>query len=856
MADLRLQLLLSTVNKATKPLRRVMQGSTGTAKALRETRERLKELNQTQKTLDGFRSLNKDLRGSQNALQSARQRVNELAREIRDTSNPSRQLRRDFQRAQKAAGKLKHSHQQQIRKLQQLRGRLGGAGVSTRNLVQEQRRLRTETQKANRAMQLQKARLEQLARAQASARRLHEGGRSALLHGAGAAFLGQRALRGMGAALVPGLDFSTAISDVQAKTRLDKNDPRLKMLETQARRLGATTAFTATEAAQGQVFLAQAGFTPQAIRDAMPAMLNTALAGDMALPQVADIVSNISGAFGIEAKNTQRVADVLTATSVTSNTNLEMLGETMKYVGPQARAMGADLETAAAMAGLLGNIGIQSSMAGTNLREVLNRVGDTAGMSGKALASIGVSAADANGDLRNIVKIIADVGEATKNIGSADRAALFKQIFGQRAGAGMADLVTREGQGALSKYAAQLHDVAGTAERVAKVKMDNLEGDLKSLQSATQDLGITLFKSLEPSLRKISSVFTGLVRRTGEALKAYPQLTKVLGTIAAIFAVLLTLGGALVFSFGALMMATAGLRIAMAAAAPVLSGLGTLLLWLKASVIPALLAGFKTLFVFLLTNPIGWVLLAIAGAAFLLMKYWQPIKAFFAGLWGELVQGVRVFWQGITHYFGAIWEVIAGIFTGDGNRIRAGFAQLWTIINDILGGWPDKLMAWGGALIDGLVSGIKAKIGDLKNVITGAAGSAIGFFKDKLGIRSPSRVFAGFGRDTMDGFSRGINARQNQPLRQLDHFNRRLRGLGAGLTIAAATMPAVAIDQRPPLSAQRQAPAAASIGPVTINIYPAPGMDAAAIASLVREEIQKLQREREARRRASLRDYD
>src|SRR5690606_12610984 len=136
--------------------------------------------------------------------------------------------------------------------------------------------------------------------------------------------------------LAEGAEFSKVMSEVQALTRLDKGSDQLAMLREQARHLGATTMFSATDAARGQRFLAMAGFTPEAIKAAMPSLLDMALAGDMELGRTADIASNILSAFKLDPSKMGYVSDVLTKAFTTSNMSLEQLGETMKYVAPVA----------------------------------------------------------------------------------------------------------------------------------------------------------------------------------------------------------------------------------------------------------------------------------------------------------------------------------------------------------------------------------------------------------------------------------------------------------------------------------------------------------------------------------------
>lgn len=1002
MADLRLQVLLSTVDRATKPLRDIMSGSRGTARALQETRDRLKALNAEQRDIRGFQELRAQLRGTEAALRAAstrssdlqakleaqrtahyalagnvkasRAEFNRLAGQMRGTLAPSAELNRAYTLARDNLVKLEARYsastnslrrtktelKESSKEVQRLTSRkselgqrldatkqkLAAAGISTDRLAARKRQLRGETQAATAALRRYEEQLKAVGRARQRMERAHSAGMKIAAHGAGAFYLGQRGLRGMAGSLGAGIDFTKAMSQVQAVTRLEATDPRLAMLEAQARELGASSAFTATQAALGQGFLAMAGFSPDDIRDAMPAVLNTALAGDLALDRAADIISNIASAFGIEASETGRVADVLTAAFTTANVNLEMLGQTMKYVGPQARAMGVDLETATAMAGLLGNIGIQADMAGTTMREVLNRVSNTAGPAGKALESIGVAAKDSDGNLRNIVEIIRDVGEATRDMGTADRGALFMKIFGARPGAGMADLIAREGEGALSAYVDVLRDVEGVAARVAGIKSDNLAGDLNSLKSAAEDLSISLFKSLEPTLRRVTQRVIDIVRRIGRWVQDNPRLARGLALATGGLAALATAAGAVAIAVGTLLGPFAGLRYALTLAQPMLSAIA-----------PAISGIGKSLAIAgraLLASPLGWKLAAIAAVAALIIKFWEPIKAFFAGLWEGLADGlrplfealepltsligdilapalswlsdafawlltpadasaesldtvanvgravgyaigaltrplvwigelmgwlafqvvdqlvsgwerltaiVRTVWSGITTYLGGVFDTIAGLFTGDWQRMREGLqAQMQgigTFLSAFFGELPQKMLAWGAALLDGLIQGIKSKVGAVKDAISGAAGGAIDWFKEKLGIHSPSRVFAELGQFTMQGFAGGLDRGQDGPLARLAGFGDQLRRVAAGLVLAPLAAPALAFDTRPPLAAAAAGASAAGGGVHigAIHIHAAPGMDAEAIARAVRQEIERLERDRAARRRSGLYDY-
>ncbi|MEY0629854.1 phage tail tape measure protein, partial [Providencia rettgeri] len=209
------------------------------------------------------------------------------------------------------------------------------------------------------------------------------------------------------------------MSKVQALTRLDKNSDDYKMLREQARDLGATTAFTANEVAQGQAFYAMAGFKPEQIKNAMSGTLSMSLAGDIDLATTADIGSNILTGFKLNSNEMNRVSDALVATFTRSNTNLTMLGDTMKYVAPVASGLGVDLETAAVAAGKLGDAGIQGSMAGTGLRSILGRLAEPPKMAGEALDKLKIKTRDAKGNLRQFTDILAELDKKTKKMGTA-----------------------------------------------------------------------------------------------------------------------------------------------------------------------------------------------------------------------------------------------------------------------------------------------------------------------------------------------------------------------------------------------------------------------------------------------------
>jgi TP901 family phage tail tape measure protein len=199
-----------------------------------------------------------------------------------------------------------------------------------------------------------------------------------------------------------------ALSGASAKQLEDMTAAALKM--------GQTTAFTAKEAAEGMQFLAMAGFDVEDALDALPGLLSTASAGQMDLGQTSDIVSNILSGFNIKAEETGKVADVLAKTFTSSNTDLSMLGESMKYVAPIASDLGFTLEETAAAVGTLGNAGIQGSMAGTSLKAILSELAAPSSAAKELMEELGIAVADSSGEMLPFGDILQNMQEGLEGV--------------------------------------------------------------------------------------------------------------------------------------------------------------------------------------------------------------------------------------------------------------------------------------------------------------------------------------------------------------------------------------------------------------------------------------------------------
>lgn len=315
-------------------------------------------------------------------------------------------------------------------------------------------------------------------------------------------------------------------------------------LEKQARQLGATTAFTATQAGEAQLFLARAGFEVQEIYDALPGTLDLAVAGVLDLGTAADIASNVLNQFNLEAKEMGHVGDILVNTANSANTNVEQLAEALKFAGPVAGALGIELEAAAAALGTMGDAGIQSTLAGTQLRGVmLALIGPTAKAERRlqALAARSGQSRDAFDLTKNTME---DVFKAFGKAGTSVKE--FNEIFGRRQAAGA--IVLAQNVEKFDELAKQT-GAAGRASELAAIQMNTLWGSLRSLVSAIQEVALAAGSSgLGMALKDVVDFGTNVVRvlagmdgEAGKASQAVKNTADVVRNLAKAFAVLLGL---------------------------------------------------------------------------------------------------------------------------------------------------------------------------------------------------------------------------------------------------------------------------------------------------------------------------
>lgn len=417
------------------------------------------------------------------------------------------------------------------------------ASMSASEYRSNLQRLQGELQRTQAAMQRMQA--AQAARASAGAR----------LSGAKAGMLDTVSTAAMVAAPLVGAvetaaNFEAAMSKVQAITR--SNSAEMQALTENARMLGETTQFSATQAADAMSYLGMAGWNANQIIAGMPGLLALAAAGGTDLARTADIVSDDLTAFGLSADQAGHMADVFAVTVTRTNTNVEMLGETMKYAAPVAKAFGASMEETAALAGLMANSGIKASQAGTALRSGFLRLAGPPKQATQAMAelgmsmsditaqqqetkaaleSLGISMSDTNGP-RKMSAILTELRDKTAGLGQEEKLATLKMIFGTEAATGWL-AVLDAGPETFNNLVDQMENSDGEAQKMADTMMNNTKGAMIQLKSAAEGLAISVGNVFLPSITSALKTMSGMAAAASAWVKAHENIVAAIGAVGA-----------------------------------------------------------------------------------------------------------------------------------------------------------------------------------------------------------------------------------------------------------------------------------------------------------------------------------
>jgi len=857
--NLRMEVILQAIDRATRPIRAVTQGSAGLGRALKESRDQLKQLQATQNDVSSWQRLRAISANTETSLQGARDRVKELGRQMAATGAPTKQMTADMQDAIRAATNLKQQHQEQQAELQGLRNKLSAAGISTRNLVQGERELRDRIANTNQQISEQTQRMQRLAaqsKRLANARAQYD--KSQQLAGSmaagGAAGLGtayaiSRPLKGIVDAFAPAENAATqlkvAMMDSAGQVPAD-----FQKISDLATGLGDRLPGTTADFQDMMTTLRRQGISAQSILGGTgeaAAYLGVQLQKPVA--EAAEFAAKMQDATRTSEKDMMGLMDTIQRAFYLGVDDNNMLQGFTKLSPVMSIIKKEGLDAANTLAPLLvmmDQTGMAGESAGNAIRKVFQSGVDEKRFT-KANAALADMKAGFNLDFTNgkgefggMDQLFAQL-EKLKKLTSVQRTSVMKELFGDDSETlQVVNTLMNKGLAGYQEVADKMRDQADLQTRV-KEQLGTLTNTMEAAEGSWTNAMSEIGATIAPELKELINGFGELAVSVKNWVKENPGLTAALVKTAGGLAMLLAVGGGVTLMMASFLGPFAMARYALTffgikslGAVTAVKGLGNALLWAGKTV---LLLGRA-----LMMNPIGLAVMAIATAAFLIYRYWDPIKAYFLGLWTEVKEGFNGGFAGIAALIlnfsplGLFYRAFAGVMNYFGVEM------------------PGKFTEFGSMLMQGMVQGITNGLTAVKDAITGAADSSITWFKEKLGIHSPSRVFAELGGYTMAGLEQGLTNNQQGPLAAVSNMGKQM--VEAGAVGFGNTGGAIAMDNRPPLSANASSGIVVQGDTIEINISATPGTDTDGLRSMLNQLLDERERAKAARIRSRLGDQE
>ncbi|MBE2186737.1 MAG: phage tail tape measure protein [Rhodothermales bacterium] len=332
------------------------------------------------------------------------------------------------------------------------------------------------------------------------------------------------AVNALQAGMTKAVDFGATITRVGALTAEAGEDmgAHLGELRETAKRLGAETAFSATEAAQGMAELGAAGFNAAQTMEALPGVLDAAAAGQVDLSRTAEIVGSTLKSFGLDVSETGRVVDVLAQADAKSAAGIADMGETMSYAAPVAKMMGLSLEDTAAAAMAMAEAGIKGSRAGTALQGGLFALASPSKRAAELMEQVGLKVTDVQGRMLPVPELVGRLNESLGGMTEAQRSAALELLVGREAASGFAAMMA-QGQEKVQGFKTSLQTSQGVAERMAEFMTDNLKGDLDEMGGAFETFAMEVMQAFDGDMREAVQFGTTILRDLANGVKSSAQ---------------------------------------------------------------------------------------------------------------------------------------------------------------------------------------------------------------------------------------------------------------------------------------------------------------------------------------------
>lgn len=499
----------------------VFQSALNTTKQMQNS---LTKLNSITGKIDAYKKQEAALESNRQKLERLTAEHDKLQREMSETAAPSEELRQKMAKNEKQIAATTAKIEAQEQRLQTLGSELSAAGVNTANLSAENERLAKTYDKVKKSQ-------EELAKVNTALEQNNTSISNTKTQLAGV--IGTAAA--LGAAIYAGpvkksRELEAQMSTVKAISNATTED--MTRLTDMAKHMGATTQFTAVEAGKALEYMAMAGWKTDQMLGGLPGIMNLAAASGEDLGQVSDIVTDALTAFNMTADQSGRFADVLAQASSNANTNVSMMGATFQKVAPVAGTLGYSVEDMSLGIGLMANASVKAETAGTSLKTALANMAKPTKQMKAYMDKYGISLTNADGSMKTFREVIDNLRSSLGGLSKTEKTAAATAIFGKESFAGMLAIVNAS-DADFKKVSDAVNNAAGAAERMAAIKLDNLEGDVTLLKSATDGLQTAIGDALLPTFRAGTQQLTKFVSNLTEFINANPELVRTIVKVTA-----------------------------------------------------------------------------------------------------------------------------------------------------------------------------------------------------------------------------------------------------------------------------------------------------------------------------------